>query len=209
MFQVSRKRTSSARAQVMRRLTLPAVALLVAAAFFPAGAFADVHAARRQKPQPAISAADLAQRIHVLVNTERANHKLPALTWNAALARIAATHSRDMARRDYFSHDSPEGHDFSHRYRLAGYACQIHIGQTIHAGAENIALARLYNTMAVENGISYYDWNSAQQIARQTVDDWMQSPGHRKNILTPHWRHQGIGVEIGPGNKVLVTQNFC
>jgi len=37
----------------------------------------------------------------------------------------------------------------------------------------------------------------------------MQSTGHRENILTPHWRRQGIGVGIDPDNRVLVTQNFC
>jgi hypothetical protein len=44
-----------------------------------------------------------------------------------------------MTRRDFFSHDSPEGHDFSHRYRQAGYTCQIRIGRTIYGSAENIA----------------------------------------------------------------------
>jgi uncharacterized protein YkwD len=37
----------------------------------------------------------------------------------------------------------------------------------------------------------------------------MHSARHRENILTPHWRHQGIGVEIGSGNQVYITQNFC
>jgi len=37
----------------------------------------------------------------------------------------------------------------------------------------------------------------------------MKSPGHRKNILTPYWKKEGIGVHIGPDDKVYVTQNFC
>jgi uncharacterized protein YkwD len=41
------------------------------------------------------------------------------------------------------------------------------------------------------------------------VEGWMKSPGHRENILAPHWKRQGIGVEIAPGNRILVTQNFC
>ncbi len=37
----------------------------------------------------------------------------------------------------------------------------------------------------------------------------MKSPGHRENILTPHWKREGIGVEIAPDDNVYITQNFC
>jgi uncharacterized protein YkwD len=37
----------------------------------------------------------------------------------------------------------------------------------------------------------------------------MKSPGHRKNILTPHWGKEGIGITISPDGKEYVTQNFC
>jgi len=191
-----------------RRLRF-ALLLLAVAFLVPGGVPADARDARQPKSRPAVSADNLAQRIHALINAERSKHGLPALGWDKALAGIAANHSRDMAGRNYFSHDSPEGHDFSARYRQAGYTCQIQIGQVIHTGAENIALGRLYNSMTRKNGIDYYDWNSPQDIARLTVDGWMDSPGHRENILTPYWRHQGIGVEIGPGNSIYITQNLC
>ena len=165
--------------------------------------------AREPKPQPAINAADLAQRIHKLVNAERMKRKLTALAWDGKLARIATDHSRDMVRRNYVSHNTPEGHGFAHRYREGGYTCRITVGLIIHTGAENIALGRRYNTMRTINGVAYYDWNSPQDIARQTVDGWMRSTGHRANILGPQWKHQGIGVEIAPDNRVLITQNFC
>ncbi|MBS1128555.1 MAG: serine protease, partial [Nitrospirae bacterium] len=38
---------------------------------------------------------------------------------------------------------------------------------------------------------------------------WMNSQGHRKNILTPHWLNQGIGVFISTDDTVYITQNFC
>jgi uncharacterized protein YkwD len=184
--------------------------LMIAAVLLGVGC-APAHArdARQPKPQPAVNAADVAQRIHKLVNVERKKHKLPALAWDAALARIAANHSRDMARRNYLSHDSPEGHGFNHRYRQGGYTCEVRVGRIIYTGAENVALGRLYNSVTTRNGVAYYDWNSPATIARKTVDGWMQSTGHRENILTPHWRRQGIGVEIGSDNQVYVTQNFC
>ncbi len=158
---------------------------------------------------PTVSADDLARRVHALVNTERKKAKLPTLAWNPALAAIATNHSRDMAERNYFDHNSPEGRDFEQRYAQARFDCAVHAGKIIWTGAENIALARLYNSSRRVNKVVTYDWNTPADIARMTVEGWMQSPGHRKNILTPHWGQQGIGVVIAAENRVLVTQNFC
>jgi uncharacterized protein YkwD len=165
--------------------------------------------ARQQKPQPAVEATDLANRIHAQVNEKRKKYGLRSLAWSNALSRIAAKHSRDMANRNYLGHDTPEGKTFPDRYRQDGYSCEIRIGNLTYAGAENIALSRLYNSMTTVNGVAYYHWNSVREIALQTVDGWMNSAGHRKNILTPYWRQEGIGVEIGPGNRIYITQNFC
>lgn len=159
--------------------------------------------------KPSVKAADLAQRIHVRINGERAKNELSPLAWDKALSRIAAGHSRDMAKRKYLAHDSPEGQGFPDRYRKAGYACRIRIGRTIHGGAENIALNHLYESVTTVNGVAHYDWNSPEKIAGKAVEGWMKSPGHRENILTPYWKREGIGVEIAPDGKVYVTQNFC
>ena len=167
--------------------------------------------AQRQKPRPTVAAADLAQRIHEQINKERKKHRLTTFAWSNDLARIAEKHSHDMKSRNYLSHDSPEGQDFPQRYRQGGYSCEIRVGNLIHIGAENIALSHLYNSLTMEDGVAYYDWNSPQEIAHRTVSGWMNSPGHRKNILAPYWRQQGIGVKIetAPGNKIYITQNFC
>lgn len=165
--------------------------------------------ARQQKPQPKVEATDLAKRIHEQINKNRKKHGLQSLAWNDVLSRIAAKHSRDMANRNYLDHNTPEGKTFSDRYRQSGFSCEILVGNKIHAGAENLALSRLYNSTTRENGITYYHWNSSEEIALQTVDGWMDSPSHRENILTPHWLQEGIGIEIGPGNKIYITENFC
>lgn len=167
--------------------------------------------ARRQKTQTRVEAADLAKRIHTLINRERKKHRLDMLAWSGDLARIAEKHSLDMHSRNYLSHDTPEGKGFPERYRQARYRCEIRAGQVIYSGAENIALSHLYNSSVIEDGVAYRNWNSAQDIAQRTVQGWMKSPGHRKNILTPHWRQEGIGVRIepSPGHKVYITQNFC
>jgi uncharacterized protein YkwD len=156
------------------------LAILMITAVLLGGASGQTREARQPTPQPVVNAADVAQRIHKLVNAERRKHGLPALAWDEKLARIATDHSRDMERRNYVGHDSPEGHDLRHRYRQGGYKCEIRIGRTIHTGAENIALGRLYNSVTTRNGVAYYDWNSPQDIARRIVEGWMNSPGTAK-----------------------------
>jgi uncharacterized protein YkwD len=197
---------SAAYTDARRRLLQAAVLLAMVLAL--GAAAADVKA-RQQTPKPSVEAADLANRIHAQINEQRKRHGLGLLAWNTDLSRIAAKHSHDMARRNYFSHDSPEGKTFSYRYQQGGFTCEIRIGKLVYAGAENIALSHLYNSMTIENGVADYHWNSAHEIALKTVDGWMNSPGHRENILTPYWRQEGVGVEIGPGNKIYITQNFC
>ena len=145
----------------------------------------------------------------MLINREREKNGLSPLASSDELSLIARGHSRDMATRRYFSHDSPEGHDFSYRYRQGGYQCSLRIGNTVHMGAENIFLNVRYNSVTTVNGKDYYDWNSEAQVSETTVQGWMDSPGHRKNILTPHWRREGIGVFLAPDEKIYITQNFC
>ncbi len=163
----------------------------------------------KQRPQPTISTAGLGKRIHTRINEERRKQGLPALGWDDALAHIGRKHSQDMAARNYFDHASPEGNNFPYRYRREKYQCSIRIGTSIHQGAENIALNHLYDSVTTVDGKAFYDWNSADKIAETTVRGWMKSTGHRKNILTPHWKHEGIGVFIAPDDKVYITQNFC
>ncbi len=115
-----------------------------------------------------------------------------------------------MATRAYFSHVSPEGHDFSYRYGQEGYKCEVE-GRNgfFYTGGENIFQNNLYDRVVISNGVKRYYGNSVDRIAETTVDGWMKSPGHRKNILMPSWVSEGIGVTISPDDKVYITQNFC
>lgn len=186
------------------------VFVILAAVLVLSTTYTDVPA-RQQKPKPTVETADLAKRLHAQVNKERKRQGLSALAWSDALSRIAMQHSRDMAGRNYLRHDSPEGKGFSDRYQQGGYVCEIRVGMVVYTGAENIALSHLYNSMTTKDGVPYYNWNTAQEIAQRTVDGWMNSPGHRENMLMPNWQQEGIGIEIerSPGNKVYITQNFC
>lgn len=166
--------------------------------------------ATEQRGKPRMHVSSLEKKIHVLVNHERQKQGLQPLAWDDSLAAIARTHSKDMTARNYFAHDSPEGYDFSYRYKQASYACNVRVDRTIYMGAENLAQNNLYNSVTTMNGVpTSYDWNSEDKLAESTVQGWMNSPGHRKNILTPHFKSEGIGIFIAPDDKVYVTQNFC
>ena len=112
-----------------------------------------------------------------------------------------------MLDRDYFEHTNPEGHDFDSRYSAAGYNCKIDIGYAYSLGGENIYLNWTFESRYVGGGIAEYKTQEA--VVSSTVDGWMNSPGHRKNILNPNWNNEGIGVAIEPNGKILITQDFC
>lgn len=161
-----------------------------------------------EKP-PALSAARLEKAIHDSVNRERRARKLKPLVWDGRLAGVARGHSRDMAKRGYFGHDSPEGESFGGRYRKARYICAVRDGKTTYRGAENIWRGAQYASVTVVNGAQRFDWRSQAEIARTVVEDWMNSPGHRANILTARLTRQGIGLVVAPDLQIYVTQDFC
>jgi len=135
--------------------------------------------------------------IHEEVNDRRADHGLSPLEYSHEVAQDANAHSVDMATRGYFSHDEPGGNGLRSRVQAP---CRF--------VAENIA-----QTYWQDDVQGYGEIESESDIAQQIVSDWMDSPGHRENILEGEWRAEGIGVtiqETTDGRKrVFVTQNFC
>lgn len=81
-------------------------------------------------------------------------------------------------------------------------------GQLFGGLAENIAQNWTYESTTYINGIPIHDWNTEENLAEQTVNGWMNSPGHRENILSG-FHSEGIGVAIASDEKVYFTQNFC
>jgi uncharacterized protein YkwD len=107
------------------------------------------------------------------LNQERANYKLRKLKLNKKLSQAARRHARDMARRNYFSHDTLGGGSFVDRIRKAGYLR----GASSWMVGENLA------------------WGSHGHSRPSSIMRmWMNSPGHRANILNASFREIGIGV---------------
>ena len=157
--------------------------------------------------KPEINIEQLEKRIHELMNEERKSNGLNVFSWNDKIAQAARYHSDDMAARNFYSHDSPEGNDFLWRYHKVGFNCEIDRGNIIYQGAENIHQNWLASSF-YSGGVPA-SYNSQEDLAQTAVSGWMNSPGHRQNILTPYFTQEGIGVGISENGKVYFTQNFC
>ena len=149
--------------------------------------------------------------IHELVNQERRNIGLIALAHDLQLADVARSHSNDMATSRFFDHTNMIGQAPTDRADAAGYDCIRQEGNLMYMGiAENIFSGWLYSSTTRIGLISTRNYLSLAEIADVVVDGWMNSPGHRQNILTPRYSKEGIGISISTDTEaVLVTQNFC
>ena len=160
-------------------------------------------------PYP-VSTTALEQRVHELINQQRTDKSLGALSFDPALADIARKHSGDMAAQHYFAHMNPAGQDPTSRATAAGYICRKNYGSYYTYGiAENLFQNNLYSSATFySNRETVYHWNSPEAIAQTTVAGWMNSSGHRENILTLTFDREGIGIAIA-SEKVYITENFC
>jgi uncharacterized protein YkwD len=148
------------------------------------------------------------RRVHHHVNQRRADHGLAELEFDTDLREIARYHSEDMATNDYFSHTSPSGETMSDRYDEFGYDCRADAGDgTYYTGSENIAYTYYDRRVQTDDGVVRY--TNADELAQGIVTGWMNSRGHRENILTEAWDDEGIGIVVTGEGKVYATQNFC
>ena len=133
-----------------------------------AGGCENVTARAGQVPESALAASTVC-----LLNVERSQRGLRALRVNGRLSAAAQQHTGDMVRRRYFSHTSRSGSGMGDRIRRQGYLS----GARSWMIGENLA------------------WGSGERSTpRSIVRAWMNSPGHRRNILTGRFREIGIGV---------------
>ncbi|MER6413866.1 sigma-70 family RNA polymerase sigma factor [Streptomyces humidus] len=123
--------------------------------------------------------SDRSAQVIALVNQERATAGCGPLTEDPLLRKAAQGHSDDMAARGYFDHTDPDGVDPGQRITAAGYRWSTY--------GENIAMG--------------------QQTARSVMTSWMNSPGHRANILNCAFKNIGVGIHDGAGGPWW-TQNF-
>ncbi|ELZ23680.1 hypothetical protein C475_15453 [Halosimplex carlsbadense 2-9-1] len=159
-----------------------------------------------------IDVVRIERAIHERVNEIRRDRSLEPLASDEDLAEIATYYSRRMADEEFFAHTAPDGQTLLDRYDRFGYDCRVDTGgQRYVTGGENLAYTYAYTPVQTEDGVVSYDGNETR-IARGIVEGWMNSPGHRENLLRPYWNREGIGVVLDPENgrtQVVATQNFC
>jgi uncharacterized protein YkwD len=153
------------------------------------------------------------KRVHRLVNQERTEHRMPALEWVDSLRTLGVVHSRDMRDRDFFRHTNPDGETINDRADTLGLHCRRIDGDTVYGFGENLYKATLYIQYRDFYEDSQflrreYEWKTESSIAREIVDGWMDSPGHRQNILTQGYDVEAIGI-VADRKRFYVTQVFC
>ncbi|MFI1049204.1 CAP domain-containing protein [Streptomyces griseoruber] len=134
-----------------------------------------------QKSESAVTVsaeAQAAAEVLALVNEERAKVGCSALSANSALSELAEKFSDDMAARGFFDHTDPDGKTPWDRAEAAGISS---------LGGENIA--------------------RGQADAAAVMEAWMNSPGHKANILNCDFKTLGVGVHFGSGGPWW-TQDF-
>lgn len=158
-------------------------------------------------PEPEIDLKQLEDMAHELINAERVAHGLEPLNHVDQIRWIARSHSQDMATYNFFSHVNLQGLDPTDRAILGGYDCRKDYGSSYTYGlAENIHQGWLF-VLTFSN--VRVNWQSPEEMAKSAVDGWMNSQGHRDNILSTSYDRAGIGVAIAKDGKVFFTQNFC
>jgi len=133
------------------------------------------------RPTPQlVNISQIEQDIFTLTNEQRKQNGIPPLILDPNISAIARAHSVDMNTRNYFSHINPDGLDPFQRMRAGGIS--------FTAAGENI---------------------SGGPSAEIIMTAWMNSPGHRANILNPAFTRIGVGVSVSTTYGLLATQDFA
>jgi len=127
--------------------------------------------------------AAVEREVLAAVNAIRREHGLVELDPDAALGRVARAYSEDMRDRGFFDHRDPDGRRAADRVAARGVP--------FRRIAENLGRV-----------------DRAREPADRAVRNWMDSPGHRANILDPGLLRTGVGVAVSPAGAVWFTQLF-
>jgi uncharacterized protein YkwD len=166
------------------------VAIVASIAFGVASAPA---AAANQSGATVTSSGSLEAAVLAELNEVRRAYGLTPLRLSAGLAAAATVHSRAMAQFGFFQHESRDGSSFSQRVKRFYAATR--------RGTWSVGENLLWGT---------------RMSAAHAVRLWMQSPGHRRNILTPHWREVGLSAVhasqapgvFGGRSVFIITSDF-
>ena len=165
--------------RLRRVLGLLPLALALTLPASPAVAAPAACAAAQSSPTE-VAVSQLEHTVLCLVNRERTSRGLPRLKAHFKLARAARAHSHHMVRSNFVAHDSPGGASVLDRVKNRGYRSRggLMVGENIAWGSGS------YSTPA------------------EIVEGWMNSAGHKANILHRGFEEIGVGVALGAPRAV-------
>lgn len=134
----------------------------------------------------ALNNTNIEKLIWKKTNQERQKAGLKILEYEDKVAEIARAHSKNMAENNFFDHTDPNGLSPSERITKG--------------------FSELFTAGSAEN-IAYNFGNTDEEAATNLVTAWMNSPGHRANILNSGLTYIGVGAYI-KGERIYATQNF-
>ena len=142
--------------------------------------------APQTKVEVAIASTTLENKIFDMINQQREIYNLEPVQLDTRIAQVSRAYSKKMYDEDFINHTDLQGNDFVDRFGDVGiyYLC---VGE---------------NLFLIEN------FSPGTDIAKSAVEGWMNSKGHRENILNQEYTHAGVGVHC-QDNKCLATQNFA
>jgi uncharacterized protein YkwD len=137
---------------------------------------------------PWASAADpelarMEAALHRSVNHFRSEQQLITLSRDPAIDAVARAHSEDMVRRHFFSHQSPEGHNWVDRLESAGI-------EGFSMAGENVGMT------------------SRPNPNQEILSGWLNSPAHRANLTARPYNVTGIGIARAPDGSFVYTQLY-
>lgn len=128
---------------------------------------------------------EMEKSLFAMVNRERVKEGLKPLIFEKKAYEAARNHSADMAKREYFNHNSPEGESVTGRLQKLNF--------------------EFTNTGWGENIASCLNYKNPLDVV---LKGWMKSPGHRKNILNSKYKYGAIGIARNDKGRYYFTQVF-
>jgi uncharacterized protein YkwD len=137
---------------------------------------------RPQIPVESATTAQMEAAVRQGINQVRQKNGLQPLKNNVQLAQVARNYSRQMAEKKFFSHTGADGSTLADRVRAGGISYWV-VGENL------------------------YTSTNIPRPVPSAIEGWMNSPGHRENILRPVFAETGVGV-WRVGNTYYITQLF-
>jgi len=133
-----------------------------------------------------MTVSEFEQEIFRLTNLERTKHGLSKLLPEQGLADLARRHGRNMATQNFFEHKDKQG---------------------LEVGGRQKKYYKELMSLSLGENLAFFEHSQRKFSPSKVVDGWMNSPGHRANILDKDFTHLGVAVVLS-GNKLYAVQNF-